>query len=757
MAPKLTRRRFLQTASLAAASVPLSKVVGAAEPGLKPGAFAAPGSFKDTKTVTGGVCEMCFWRCQLVGKVRDGRLVKLEGNPKSIDNGKALCARGNAGIKLVYDPDRLKYPMKNVGKRGKPRWKKISWDEALNECATKLGAVTQKYGPQGLAVWYHGASAHYPTAFFEYLGVPNMCEPAFYQCRGQTAMAMLKTLGFVPNEDVDMANAKAMFLVGSHIGENIHLSHVRNFITGMERGAKIIVVDPRFSSAAAKADIWVKIKPATDTAFLLAIMNYLIDTGTYNKEFVENWCSGFEEFKKGIKGMTVARAAEICDVPAVTITQVAQILAENAPHVAVHPGRHATWYGNDFQRIRAQACLAALLGAYEVPGGIQKLQRLSTGHVHWPEREFEDEDYDPDDFALAEMEEKYPFKPPGTPTDMIRETMITGKPYPIKGMVVWGANPIKTFPVQQETMKALKNMDFVMVTDVSPTDITMWADILLPEACYLERYDHIEKGTQWNCSDTPQQFIAPRMPLIAPMFQRKDPVWIINGIAERMGFGKDIPVKTQEEYVDHCLEEAGLSLEKIRALDGIYIKEGFCSYCKAQKEHSFPTDSGKVELYIEELADEGFSPVPVYTKVPEPPKGYARMIYGRSPVHSFNRTQNNAWLAHEIPENPIWINDELAKKMGLKDGDRVGLENQDGKRSNTKSVVKVTPGIRKDVIYLAHGYGTYNPAMTVACGKGIDDQSLNTRTVIEPETGCCGMRINFVRIVKDGRPINIPS
>ncbi|MFZ5774348.1 MAG: twin-arginine translocation signal domain-containing protein, partial [Thermodesulfobacteriota bacterium] len=117
MALNLTRRKFLQTASLAAATAAVSgcfaKRANAAEPFVKK-PFTAPGSFADTKTVVGGVCEMCFWRCQLVGKVRDGKLVKLEGNPKSIDNGAAICARGNAGVKLLYDPDRLKFPMKNV-------------------------------------------------------------------------------------------------------------------------------------------------------------------------------------------------------------------------------------------------------------------------------------------------------------------------------------------------------------------------------------------------------------------------------------------------------------------------------------------------------------------------------------------------------------------------------------------------------------------------------------------------------------------
>lgn len=361
MSFKVTRRKFLQTASLAAATLPLAKVVSA-ETGFVRDPFTPPGSFDGTQTVTGGVCEMCFWRCQLVGKVRDNKLIKLEGNPKSIDNGSALCARGNAGLKLVYDPDRLKNPLKNVGERGKPVWKQISWDEALDECAKRLQDTIKKYGPQGIALWYHGASAHYPKSFMEFLGVPNSCEPAFYQCRGQTAMAMMATLGFVPNEDVDMANAKAILLIGTHIGENVHLSHVRNFITGKQNGAKIIVVDPRFSASAAKADIWVKIKPATDTAFLLAVMNHLIEKGIYNKKFVSESCNGFDKFKNGIKSMTVKKAAEICDVPAEQIVQVAEILATNAPNVTVHPGRHATWYGNDYQRIRRMPVLPLCWG-----------------------------------------------------------------------------------------------------------------------------------------------------------------------------------------------------------------------------------------------------------------------------------------------------------------------------------------------------------------------------------------------------------
>ncbi len=167
MATNLTRRNFLKAASLAAASVPLSKVAARAQSGVVKAPLVAPGSFKNTQTAVGGVCEMCFWRCQLVGKVRDGRLVKLEGNPKSVDNGVSLCARGNAGVAMLYDPDRLKYPLKNVGKRGAPKWQRISWEEALDTCGSKLKAVVDKYGAKGIAMFPHGSTATYPMSFLE--------------------------------------------------------------------------------------------------------------------------------------------------------------------------------------------------------------------------------------------------------------------------------------------------------------------------------------------------------------------------------------------------------------------------------------------------------------------------------------------------------------------------------------------------------------------------------------------------------------
>ena len=735
MALNLTRRKFLQSASLAAASVPLAKVV-TAKASVSKSAFTAPGSFAGTKTKVGGICEMCFWRCQLVGKVRDNKLIKLEGNPKSIDNGSSICARGNAGVQLLYDKDRLKFPMKNVGKRGAPKWKRISWKEALDECGEKLNATVKKHTAKGIAVFPHGASAKYPMHYFEHtVGTPNVSEASFFQCRGIRDYAWLSSIGTGPGENVDMANAKVIFGQGCHFGENVHVSHAKRYLKGLENGAKLVIVDPRFSSSAAKADIWVQIKPGTDTAFMLGMMNYMVKNGKYNKAFVEKHGVGFDQFKKEIAGWSLEKAAKTCDVPVAQIKEVADLLAANAPNVSIHPGRFSSWNGNDFQRGRSLACMAGLLGAFGVPGGFVKGKGPGGfGKVKWAHGHEHHE-------ALHREADIYHQSPAGTPTDLIRDCAISGKPYPIKSCVIWGQNPMQTIPQQQNTIKMLKQMDFVMCVDVMPTDITMYADILLPESSYLERFDYIKKGTQWDFKDKHQQYVSARMPMIKADFERKDQVYIVNELAKRMGHEKAIPAKTIEEMVDAQLKPAGLSIKKLIAEDGIHLQPG--------KDPYGVSEDFEIKFFNEELAEEqGYHGAPTYVAIPEVPKGYMRLLSGRSPLHSFNRTQNNIWLNAGMPENPVWVNDKVAAKLGIKSGDKVTMTNSEGVKSSSSSHALVTPGIREDCVFMAHGFGSKNPAMTVGKGAGMDDQELCTIRSVDPETGCNGMRNNFVKLSK---------
>jgi thiosulfate reductase/polysulfide reductase chain A len=266
---------------------------------------------------------------------------------------------------------------------------------------------------------------------------------------------------------------------------------------------------------------------------------------------------------------------------------------------------------------------------------------------------------------------------------------------------------------------------------------------------YLERNDLVKTGTQWDLAEKQRQFIAARMPLVAPTFECRDHVYITNELAKRMGHEQDIPVKTARELVEKSLQTVNLSLDQLKKEDGIHILDG-------KDPYTIPEDF-EVLLYNEEIEDAGYPGVPTYVPVSPPPAGYARLVYGRVPVHTFNRTQNNVWLHQAMPENPVWINDETAAKLQLKDGDRVGLINSEGFKSRTTTTIKVTPGIRKDAVYMAHGYGSANPLLSVAADAGVDDQSLITLIAVDPETGAHGMRNNFVKLIKDDKILDIPA
>ena len=749
----MKRRQFLKlsAASCAAlASVQLGKEGGFFKPAtaLASSGSGLPGSLGAKEVPS--VCDMCFWRCPIVAKVKDGRLVKIEGNPKSPLNGTKVCARGNAGIQLLYDPDRMKYPMKRVGGRGEGKWARISWDEALDEVAHNLKKVRDKYGPHALAFFDHGATSEFHRAIFKALGTENYSnEPAFFQCVGPVAVAYMSTMGYLVSgtrQYIDMANAKAMLLVASHIGENLHVSHTKEYAEGLAKGAKLVVVDPRFSAPANKADIWLPIRPGTDTALLLAWINYVIQHDLYDKEFVHKNCNGFEQVKKAVKGYSMEWAARICDLNVRDMEAAIRIIAENRPNVSIHPGRHSTWYGRgDTQRHRALAILTALFGAVGVPGGLYFPTPVHLAHTDCLEIEGEEVE-GPEE----SLKDNYPFADPfpGTPTGEIVKATLTGKPYPIKLWGVCGVNIMQTIPNPYQTMEAVKKLDFIFSIEMLPTETAIWSDIVLPEAVYLERYDGV------YAYDGINSYVTVRQPVVEPMFEAKPPFWIANELAKRIGL-KGFSCKKEEDFINAELKGLGLSIEKLMQQGGIVsLKEK--PYRDTSKPVKFPTESGKIELALEAFADEDFDAVPKFEPTPAPPKGFARLLYGRVPVHTLSRTMNNLWLNHEWPENHIWLNDKVAAKLGIKDGEEVVMENQHGYRSMPIKV-KVTPGIRPDCVYVPHGFGSRSKHLSKTFGKGASDQFMITEYEADPFMGASSHRTSFVRLVKGDKVLDIPE
>ena len=734
MASTFSRRRFLGTIAAAGAA---STAAARAAPtrSIPPGRHGAERVEQIATT-----CEMCFWRCGVLASVADGRVVRLEGNPDHPLTKGRLCARGNAGTGLLYDPDRLKYPLLRTGERGEGQFKRISWDEALDFLAARLKALREMHGPETVAFFPHGAGPHFFSTVMQAFGTPNSAEPAFAQCRGPREVGYGLTFGtgLGSPEPVDLEHAKLIVLIGSHLGENVFTSQITAFATGLAGGSKLIAVDPRFSTAASKADWWLPIKPGTDIALLLAWIHVLIGEGLYDREYVARYAEGFDALAAHVRDFTPEWAAAITDLPAGKIRETARAMGAAKPAVAVHPGRHATWYGDDTQRARAMAILTALLGSWGRKGGLFLPTPVPRGDLEVPA--FPGSARGRADGAGT----RYPLASEdlGLTNGLVDATR-TGQPYPIKGWIVYGQNVLESIPQREHTLEAIKQLDLMVVVDVLPVEQINYADLVLPEATYLERYD---APTVVESAHTP--FVAIRQPVCAPMYESKPGWWIAKELARRLDLGAYLPFETPDEHLAAIVAPMAVNPVELRNRGAVaFPGRPYLEDRSPDDDSPFPTPSDKIELYSAQLRDLGADPLPRYTPVVEPPAGYARLIYGRAPVHSFARSQNNAVLDALMAENSVWLHTATAAKMGVRDGDRVPLENQDGVRS-LPILVKVTEGIRSDCAYMVHGFGHRSKALHRAYGQGASDTTLITRVAVDPLMGGTGMRVNFVRPVK---------
>ncbi|MCX6543422.1 MAG: molybdopterin-dependent oxidoreductase [Acidobacteria bacterium] len=730
----VSRRRFLGTiAAVGAGTAATSTAVNAENhpPGWS-------GTQRVEKIAT--TCEMCFWRCGVLANVADGKVVRLEGNPDHPLTKGRLCARGNAGTSLLYDPDRLKFPLLRTGKRGEGQFRRISWNEALDFLASRLKAIAVEHGPESVALFPHGLSARFFSTLMKAYGTPNSAEPSFAQCRGPREVGYTLTFGreLGSPEPLDLEESRLIVLIGSHLGENVFTSQITAFATALSRGAKVIAVDPRFSTAASKADWWLPIRPGTDIALLLAWMNVLIAEGLHDQEYITRYAQGFNELATHVREFTPEWAAAITQLPAAQIRDTARAMGAAKPAVVVHPGRHVTWYGDDTQRARAMAILTALLGSWGRKGGIFLPTPIPKGAFDLPP--FPDPPRGRADGAGT----RYPLASEelGVTNGLVDAT-VTGKPYPIKAWIVYGQNVLESIPEPQKTLKAIDALDLMVVVDVLPVEQINYADLVLPEATYLERYDSPSIVTTAR-----QPFVSVRFPACDPLYESKPGWWIAKETAKRLGLDAWFPWNTPDEHLATIIAPMDINGEELRARGAVaFPGRPYLDDRAADSESPFPTGSGKIELFSRELENLGADPLPRYTPVEDPPAGYLRLIYGRAPVHSFARTQNNEVLNALMAENEAWLSTRSATDLGLREGDRVVLENTDGVRSLPVRV-KVTEGIRQDCAYLVHGFGQRSKGLHRAFKRGASDTGLMTRVKVDPLMGGTGMRVNFVRVVK---------
>ncbi len=723
MMPKqsITRRDFLKLGGAAAGAL-------AAARWISPPAAQAAGERNLDPNGDGYIptmCEMCVWRCGVLAKVEGGRVVKLEGNPEHPHSKGRLCARGQSGLMNTYDPDRILYPMVRVGQRGEGKFRQASWDEALDIVAENMLDIKNQYGPEAMVF---SSTHNLSQVQFENLlngfGSPNYGTQRSL-CFNAMIVANLMTYG-MEEPARDYSQVKYILLTGRNLMEAISTSETSDLVDAIASGAKVVYLDPRFTKTASKATEWCPIRPGTDLAFHLALINIIIQEKRYNADFVAQYTTGFDQLAASIQPYTPEWAAPLTGIDADVITRIAREFSEAAPYALAHNGWRTSNFINSFPTQRAITILNALVGnwgvtlfptAGESSGGLGKPPQPPYPRVSA--------------LRLDGVPWKYPFVPLKLGIfQQLREAVLEGQPYQAHGWFISRQNPVLSLPDRQRTLDAFGKMDFIVVVDILMNDTAWFADVILPESSYLERYDPLLPVGE-------KVFL--RQPVIEPQGEARSALWIYKQLGERLGLGDFFQYQDEEDYLQQQLAPLNLSLLEAKL-------HGYVSLPGGEQSDPFQwsTPSGKIELYSSTLEAGKFDPLPNWEEPPQPKPGSFYLLSGKVGQHTQFGTQNNQ-LLHKYQDEPrLWMHPEAAQNLGLKDWDLVEVASEVG---SVRVALQVTPAIRSDCVYLTPGFGHLSKGLRTAYGVGASDSALH-KTFVDPISGSQALSQTFVNVKK---------
>ncbi len=645
-------------------------------------------------------CDMCFNKCGLIARVEDGVVKKLDPNPKSLKSRGMLCARGNAGVKQLYDPDRLKYPLLRKGQRGEGKWQRLTWDQALDYAAEQLQKIGDKYTRCGV-LFMAGTDLQstFVHRFADVFGSYNVISHES-NCLLSRNRAFLDTFGEIPIPD--MLYCKYVIMAGANRFEALVTPYCIDMMTAMREGCKLVVLDPRFTKTAALADEWHPIKPGTDMAFFLAIAHVLISEGLYDQKFVAEKTTGFNELRAHVQKYTPEWAAKETEIPAKDIRRLARELAAAAPAAMVYPGRRSSDYKDSTQIRRSFAIVNALLGNWDQAGGLILPKKIKTGSISYEAPFYEDNPDDRVDAGRAQMmfDEEGSFK-------HTRDAVIEGQPYPIKGWFTYKTNPMQTGANRNKTIEMIRKLDFMMTVDIAMSDTAWMADLVLPAPSYLERQDPVSAFLASSaCSG-----VLTRDPIVPALFESKPVFWIVKELANRLDLGEHFNF-TIEDFRKAQLKKLP---EVARALknDGVYNIVGHSHGIHEGKP--FKTRSKKIELFNSRYEENGIDPIPVYTPPQPVPDNHFRIVVGRNAYITQSASTNNALLWELEPENSLWIHPVPAKRLGIQHGKPVEVKSPVGKG---RLKARVTEDTRPDTVYMDTGFGVISKGLSKIFGKG---------------------------------------
>lgn len=661
------------------------------------------------------LCGMCAQHCPIEISRKDGQAIWISGNPHSDTQG-ALCPRGAAGLALWQEDKRPQMPLVRVGKRGSGRWHECGWDEVIPLVAEKLRETVRRYGPQAV-LWSErpNTCSDLNRAFVRALKCPNYCTHDV-SCSHNVDQAAFSVSGLESTDFVyDYAHCRHVVFQGRNVFEAMNMAEVNAVLDAKERGCTLTAIDVRATVTASKADRFLLLRPGTDYALNLAVIHVLLHENLYNSAAVERHIrpEDMTVLRARVLSCTPEWAAHECAVNAQDIVLLARELAAAAPAVIWHPGWMTARYRQSFVTCRAAYCINALLGSIGAKGGLVPASpaRLSSFTDLYPAPE----DDKPASQRLDGLGRRSPhFSPQATLLHkalMARVSDEATAPYAVRTHIAFNHDPLTSLPDTALLQQRLDKLGTLICCTYSWSETSWYADIILPLSTPLE------------CAS----LLVAQAGLIPRIYQRKAatppqfdtlPAWdVVSRLADCMGFEK-LAFSSIDDIWQAQLQGTGLDIAAFEA-------KGFVSLSDTPlypELDTFPTPSGKLELFSSLWAQAGLDTLPPYTPCARPPQGKLRLVVGRAALHSQAHTQNNPLLAAEMPENVAWLHTDRAQEWDLGQGELVHIESASGEIGLVR--VFCTEAIHPEALFLVHGFGHRVPLELQAYGRGIADNEL---------------------------------
>lgn len=638
-------------------------------------------------------CRMCDERCGIIINFADGRISDVTGSKNHpVSKGK-ICIKARAIGDYVHSPKRLLKPLKKTPSG----WEEISIDQALDEIAEKIESIQSKYGNRSIGVWKGEAvgfnqQEDYARRFAYALQTPNYLSNNTH-CSMSRVLGYISVRGHYPAPDV--LNAKCIIIWGANPMQSA--SPLANMVNeAKKKGARLIVIDPKRTGLANRADIFAQIKPAADGAFALGLINKIICNKWYDEDFVADHTLGFAQLKNYAAKFTDSYVEKETGVPTETLNEIAKIFCNCSPQAVILTGNGLEHCQNAVNNIRAIACIGALTGCIDQLGGdfIPESPGLNRLRPDW-EKVLQLGPVGYDKYpALARVQENH--------TLLAMDAILTGKPYPIKGIIMTGANPVLTNANAAKVIKAFSSLELLVVRDLFLTKTAELADYVLPGASFLERSEIIFYN-RFQTMALSEKIIEFENCQCDYLFWR--------GLAARLGLQDYFPWQNEEEVNNWLLEPMGLTTDMLRKYPyGVqYAPIRYQKY--KEKTKPFDTPSGEIEFASNYLKSLGYAELPAYTSpnyISANPSEYPFvLISGARKIRYCHSRYHNIERLAKGDKPVVEMSPEDAVKLGVQNGDLVQVASE---VNSIKIQVKVCKqgDVLEGTVHIAHGWDEAN-------------------------------------------------